>query len=347
MKTNKHGWIQASPTEHMIHYRRGKVLRQGLGMGSWILPVIDRFILIPCTAQNLSFAADQITRENQGVEIAGFAVWKIGRPEITAQRFDFHDPQEPTQKIGVYLKDVVESAIRHLVANMTIEEVLRKRASIILELKRELDYITSQWGLEIDTIEIKNVKIMSGDVFSNLQSGYREELRLSAAVKRLQTEGQIAARKLEQEEEQAKQDAAHRARELERENELCQQQERLKHEQSLEAMRLNEMLQREQFAEEIATLGAKESLLTAHEKIHALERSHAINQKQHELAVSELEAKAQVLGWEADNKRRADLALIDELPALSEKLNVGEVNITPEIIQAVTKLFNRREPKAA
>ena len=347
MKTNKHGWIQASPTEHMIHYRRGKVLRQGLGMGSWILPVIDRYILIPCTAQNLSFAADQITRENQGVEIAGFAVWKIGHPEITAQRFDFHDPQEPTQKIGIYLKDVVESAIRHLVANMTIEEVLRKRASIILELKRELDYITSQWGLEIDTIEIKNVKIMSSDVFSNLQSGYREELRLSAAVKRLQTEGQIATRRLEQEEEQARQDAAHRARELERENELCQQQARLKHEESLEAMRLNETLQRTKFTEEIVTLEAKEALLAANEKIQTIERSHAINDKQHELTCASLESQAQVLEWEAANKRRADLALIDELSSLSEKLSIGEVNITPEILQGLTRLFTRREQKAA
>lgn len=347
MKMNKHGWIQALPTEHLIHYRRGRVLRQGLGMGSWMMPVIDRYILVPCTAQNLSFAADQITRENQGVEIAGFAVWKIARPDLTAQRFDFNDQQEPTRKIGAYLKDVVESAIRHLVANMTIEEVLRKRASIILELKRELDYITGQWGLEIDTIEIKNVKIMSGDVFSHLQSSYREELRLNAEIKHLQTERQIAARRMEQEEEQAEQAAALRAKEQERDNELNRQQARLRHEQALEATRLAESHQRIKIDEEIGTMAAREALLAARERIQAIERSHELRQKEHEFATTDLEAKAQTLLFESENKRRADLKLIDELSDVADKLHIGEINLNPDLVKGLADLFRHREQKAA
>lgn len=344
---HQHGWIQASPTHYLLHYRRGKIVRQGMGLGAWCFPVIDHCIVVPCTAHNLTFAADQITKENQGVEIAGFAVWKIARPELTAQRFDFDDPEEPTKAIGVCLKDVVESAIRHRVANMTIEEVLRKRASIILELKKELDYITAEWGLAIDTIEIKHVRIMSGDVFSHLQSAYREEVRLSAAIKRMETERLIATRRLEQEEEQAQQEAALRAKAQERENGLNRQKARLQNEQALEAARLNEALQRSKCTEEIGTLASREALIAAREKIRSIERADELRQKEHELASAELEAKANAVLTQAENQRRADLSLIDQLSSVADKLHIGEINLNPDLLKGLAETFRVDGRKAA
>lgn len=126
------GRIQAGPTEYLLVCRRGRIIKQGFGLGAWRLPGLDHACLVPCTAYNLAFKADQVTQENQGVEITGFAVWKIGNPEAAAQRFSFDDPEQAVATINAYLQDVVESAIRHRMANMTIEEELRKRATIIL-----------------------------------------------------------------------------------------------------------------------------------------------------------------------------------------------------------------------
>jgi len=342
-----HGWIQASPTQYLLHYRRGRLVAQGMGLGAWRLPVLDHCILVPCTAHNLVFSADQITKENQGIEIAGFAVWKIAWPELTAQRFDFDDPEEPTRAIGVCLKDVVESAIRHRVANMTIEEVLRKRASIIIELKKELDYITGEWGLAIDTIEIKHVRIMSGEVFSHLQSAYREEVRLAAAIKRMETEHLIATRRMEQEEEQAQQEAALRTKTQERESELSLRQARLHHAQGLENARLKEQLQRLRFAEEIGTLESQEALFVARERIRSLERAHELRQKEHEVASAELEAKADALAVDVENRRRADLKLIDEISAVADKLHIGVINLNPDMIKTLADMFRDGERTVA
>src|SRR5438067_2692364 len=157
----KFGYVIARPSEFIIHQRFGKIRRQGRGISFFCLPVVDRYYRIPSTTHALGFAADQITAENQGVEVSGFAIWKISDPAKASVNFDFVEPSNSLQTITTHLKDVVESAIRHQVANMTMEDVLRKRGTIILRLKGELAYIADQWGLTIETIEIKNVQIMS------------------------------------------------------------------------------------------------------------------------------------------------------------------------------------------
>ena len=114
------GYIVASPAEFLIHQRFGKIRHQGRGISVFCLPVIDRYYRIPSSTHGLTFAADQITAENQGVDVSGFAIWKISDPGKTSQNFDFTDVSQAVQTIAVNLKDVVESAIRHQVAKMTI-----------------------------------------------------------------------------------------------------------------------------------------------------------------------------------------------------------------------------------
>ncbi len=338
-------WMQAGPTEYLLHYRRGKLIRQGMGIGAIRLPA-DHITIVPCTAQSLTFAADQITRENQGIEIAGFAVWKVAEPALTAQRFNFDDPDEPTKAIGASLKDVVESAIRHRVANMTIEEVLRRRASIIVELKKELDYITAQWGLSFDTIEIKQVRIMSREVFAHLQAAYREAIRLESETSRLQTEQAIMARQLKLQEERQEQENALASRAQEQKHKLLLQNAALEYERETLADRKRQELAREKMEQEKITLEAETRILAAREQVDAIRRGHALAARQHELESASLEAGAMRQKAEANNLRRADLALIEALPAALAKLNVKELNLTPDLLTNLIRQLRGRSQAA-
>ena len=80
--------------------------------------------------------------------------------------------------IGSALQDVLESAIRHQVARMTIDDALRKRGSIILQLKDEMAYVAGLWGIAVETVEIKSVRILSRQLFENLQAPFRNALAL-------------------------------------------------------------------------------------------------------------------------------------------------------------------------
>src|SRR4029077_2858677 len=83
----------------------------------------------------------------QGVEISGFAVWRVFDAGKAAANFDFTEAEAALATIGSAFPDVLESAIRNQVARMTIDDVLRKRGSIILQLKDEMAYVVGLWGL--------------------------------------------------------------------------------------------------------------------------------------------------------------------------------------------------------
>ena len=153
------GIVNASPAEFVIHQRMGKIRNLGRGISFFKLPWIDRYTVIPSSTRTIQFQADQITAENQGVEVSGFAVWRVVDAEKAAANFDFTDPEDALARVSGALQDVVESAIRHQVASMTIDDALRKRGSIILQLKDEMAYVAGLWGIGVETVEIKSVRI--------------------------------------------------------------------------------------------------------------------------------------------------------------------------------------------
>ncbi len=188
--------MTVNPSDYAIVFKKGNIIKEGRGFRFFCTPRIQ-YVIIPGNVKNITFAADQISRENQGVEVSGFAIWKVGEPKKIYQHFDFKQDIETMEQVSEFLKDVVESAIRHMVANMTIEEVLRKRGTIILQLKKELEYITEQWGIIVETIEIKNVRILSKTLFDNMQAKFRNAVRLEAETNSIETEKQIEEQRIQ------------------------------------------------------------------------------------------------------------------------------------------------------
>lgn len=340
------GFIVASPAEFLIHQRLGKVRRHGRGISVLALPIIDRCYIIPSSTHGLSFAADQITAENQGVEVSGFAIWKISDPERAAMNYDFAEIDRAVQMIAANLKDVVESAIRHQVAKMTIEDVLRKRGSIILELKQELAYIAEQWGLTIETIEIKNVRIMSAQLFGNMQARFRDEVRLASERSAMEAEQRIAQLRAAQREREAAQEQEFNRRESERKAELAAHNARaeaelavLKQKQS-NALAIEALAQKQKLA--AAENAAREKQLRLEEALNVVERE--VQQKRFALELERAQHAAGVAAVAHETERRrievanladARLALVHKLPEAVGALGVGELNIGDNVLHRI------------
>ena len=188
-------FVTVNPSDYAIVFKNGNVVKEGRGFRFFCTPGMQ-YVIIPGKVKNITFVADQISKENQGVEVSGFAIWKVGDPKKIYQHFDFKEESDTLEQVSNFLKDVVESAIRHMVANMTIEEVLRKRGTIILQLKEELKYISEEWGIVVETIEIKNVRILSKTLFDNMQAQFRNNVRLEAETNSIETERQIEEQKI-------------------------------------------------------------------------------------------------------------------------------------------------------
>ncbi len=328
MKTKlSFGYITVPPSDYVIHTRRGKIINQGMGITIFCLPLWDQYCIIPSTANNISFTADQITKENQGVEINGFAIWKVCEPQKTYLHFDFSREEHPVEKINAYLKDVVESAIRHQVANMTIEDVLRKRVSIILQLKEELAYITGQWGLVIDTIEIKNVQIMSKQLFANMQAKYRDAVRLESETSSLRTEKEIAEQRLLHEEQFKLQEQESKRRELERKSELnrltLEEQKAMKLQEMANQLALSEVTERNR--QKSAALGLQ--TLEAERSLETARMTLATQKKEKDVELGRLDLDLVKERIAANNTENPQHMLYQKLPEIAAALQINELNI--------------------
>lgn len=320
MKTTKrYGYISAGPSEFAIHRRAGRTRHLGRGISFIALPLLDRYYLIPSTSQSVSFLADQITAENQGVEVAGFAVWKIADPEKASTCFDFTDSAAALATIGENLRQVVESAIRHQVANMTIEDVLRKRGTIILQLKNELAYMAEQWGLVIETVEIRTVRVLSEQLFTQMQARFRDAMRLESETSALDTEKQLAERRLTQKEDVAQKQREFERHELERSTEA--QQAKLASESKVQAFRF----------------GRQQEMVAVEQQLHAAQAALEAERKRHQAAMAQIEDETLRRQISTGNTQDHALALLKQLPAALGSLNVAELHLGDDVLRALAR----------
>ena len=304
MKNEKNksiGIVNASPAEFVIHQRMGKIRHLGRGISFFKLPWIDRYTIVPSSTRTIQFKADQITAENQGVEISGFAAWRITDAEKAAANFDFTDPEDALNRVSGALQDVVESAIRHQIASMTIEDALRKRGTIILKLKDEMAYVAGLWGIRVETVEIKSVRILSRQLFENLQAPFRNAVRFESEQSAIETERRLAEQRTAQQEELARQKHQLEIRRIE----LVEAQ--LPHEAELSASR---------FELEKAEAGRRLSLSKV---------DHEIEQAR--IAVS--------------NTENTTLAFLKNLPNVLKNLKIGDVHLgDPSIAVLLQRIAN-------
>ena len=149
---------------YVIHFRRGKVKSAGLGGAFFLFPIIDEFVVIPTTAQKVDIDAERvISKENQEVLVRGFLVWRVVDPARTFSSIDW-------TRISPTLKDIAESVIRTTCANMTLIDILREREKIVNAIISELDAIVADWGIKIETVEIREVDVVNKDLLKNLQA---------------------------------------------------------------------------------------------------------------------------------------------------------------------------------
>lgn len=206
-KTKRWGYITAKPSEYLIHMRRGRILRKTTGQGAscfkwpW-----DSVAMIPTTINRLQFTADQVTLEKVGVQVTGLAVYRIVEPEITFRMLNFSYAERASEKLADILREMFVGATRRHVANLSVDAVItRRKNTIAQELMSELapvmrgqgqseDSTSTGWGVVLDTVEIQDVRILSDEVFRDMQAEFRAQLALRARQAELENAKEIAAR---------------------------------------------------------------------------------------------------------------------------------------------------------
>jgi regulator of protease activity HflC (stomatin/prohibitin superfamily) len=360
-------YITVSPSEYVIHTGRGgKVLHKGLGQSFFCGP-FDSYMIFPSTIQRVQFEASQITKENQGIQVQGFVVWKIADPELAYKSLDLSETDTPLQVTNAHLKEIAESVVRHSIANMTVEETLRKRETMISGLKEQLIEVVDGWGISVETIEIRDVRICSETLFENMQAPFRQQVRLDAETVTLETDEKIANEKLRSDEAIAKQRAETQTRSqiFESEKALEAQRQKIGHETQAHDAEQGARQRRveKEHQVEIATMrsnldvtrereqAAQEEERLVHERRQQAIDWEAIETKAKEEAERErvrIETATALEKQEAEHKLAQAMGL-DKLALLereiSAKSKVSDAALMEQLIEALPLIVSEMQPE--
>jgi len=83
------------------------------------------------------------------------------------------------------------SIVRNAIANSTIETMLRDRASLRSQVRKEMFEVVKGWGVWLETVEITDVTISSTALFKDLQANFRENMKRTAEVYRMNVESEV------------------------------------------------------------------------------------------------------------------------------------------------------------
>jgi len=181
----------ALPNEYLVQIGTKKIKPT---LGGRRFSLFRKFLRIPASIQTLEFATDNANLNFQGIGIEGFACWQINPqdPVQSIRTLDLFDQDNPMARTNYELQLLCIEAIRHLIANMTIEDAHRKKEEIAADLKKQLTQIESTWGIIFHQVGIRNVKIMSESLFNDLQAKYRNEQRLESSRTKIHADKKIA-----------------------------------------------------------------------------------------------------------------------------------------------------------
>jgi len=183
--------------QFVIHLRNGKVKSAGLGGSIWLLPLIDEYIVIPTTSiQTILEAHEQVvSMEYQNISIVGMLIWKVVDPEKAFSAVSWI-PRD-NHFVEKILKNAAEAIIRTTCANMPLEKIIRERREIIEMVSKELHELTADWGIIIESLEIREVNILEPELKKNMEATKQAIEYRKARIARAEAERESRLRELE------------------------------------------------------------------------------------------------------------------------------------------------------
>lgn len=149
--------ILAQSLKIVNQYERGIVFRLGKVIGvkepglRIIIPFIDRMVKVSLRIVTLPIQSQKIiTQDNVSIDVAAVAYFKVV------------DPLKAVISIEDYysaVNQISQTTVRNVVGKFELDEILSETSKINEEIKKTIDEHTKKWGIEVMTVEIKDIKL--------------------------------------------------------------------------------------------------------------------------------------------------------------------------------------------
>jgi uncharacterized membrane protein YhiD involved in acid resistance len=183
------------PTEHVIHYRNGKIKREGRGLSFFYWKPTSSIVAVPISSSDLPFIFNETTLDFQTIAIQGQITYRIVDPRKVAELLDLTVSsngdylKKDHEKIGQRLINEARAATSTFVAGLSLKEALRSADSIAGAIAAGLAASASVLALGIQPLAIAVVAVsptpeMSRALEAEAREGLQQEADMAVYARR-------------------------------------------------------------------------------------------------------------------------------------------------------------------
>jgi regulator of protease activity HflC (stomatin/prohibitin superfamily) len=180
-------YIKFDPMTHVIHFRNGKVKRQGRGLAFFYFAPASSITAIPMGSNDLPFIFNESTGDYQNISIQGQVAYKIADPMQLAELLDFSLTANGTykkndmEKLNQRIINEAQTSTSSLIHKLGLKEAMRSAEQIEAQITEGLrtSGAVSMLGVEIVSVSVLAIKA-SPEMTRALETETRERLQQDA-----------------------------------------------------------------------------------------------------------------------------------------------------------------------
>lgn len=326
-------FIKVQPTVYLIQYRKGKVVREGVGLSFFYYGPSTSLVAVPLASEEAPFIFEEVTADFQAVTIQGQVTYRVADAKRLAGLMNFtldargqgHASDDP-EKLPHRVINTIHVLARAELQKLKLREAIRASEGLVQAVRKGLagSGEIGQLGLEVLGLNILAIK-PTPETARALEAETREQLLKEAdeaiyARRNSAVEQERAIKENELNTEVAVENKKRQIREAQMEAERAVQEK--KHQ--LARAEMGSRVGLEEMRKELVELTAANTKAEADARAHALKASMQ--------AISSVDARVlQALASVGMKPEQLIAVAFQELAGRADK--IGELNISPDLLR--------------
>jgi hypothetical protein len=177
-------YIKVPPTNYLLQYRRGKLVREGTGLSFFYFAPATSLVMVPMASVDAPFIFNEVSADFQTITIQGQITYRVAEPRKTAELLDFTldnrgrgYASDDLNKLPLRVVNVVQVLMRAELQGLDLNAALRASDRLVQAVLKGLGQSReiASLGLEILGLAILAIK-PTPETARALEAQAREQL---------------------------------------------------------------------------------------------------------------------------------------------------------------------------
>lgn len=177
-------FMKATPTTYVLHFRNGRVSREGAGLSFFYYAPTSTIVTVPLASADAPFAFQESTGDFQSVAIQGQLTYRVADPKRLASLLDFssgpqgvyrsEDPRKLTERLVYATQTLMRAETQKLALREALTSSGPLSVSVLAGLKSS--EAVAQLGVEILNLSLLSIR-PTPEMAKALEAEAREALQ--------------------------------------------------------------------------------------------------------------------------------------------------------------------------